>query len=488
MQTPNSYTVLLSRFFTFLLIALMGFWGWKQRGLLFSPGRLSAKSKPGVSLQGFQSHAEFEKECSRCHQSLETRQAFLCTDCHTNITEQIKNQDDVHGKLNDILACEKCHPDHRGKDFDPAQAAFEFFDHDITNFRLLRHQINFDATPLVCSGCHISPEFTAKNQTCEACHTVHKADFMAKHVADFGQDCLTCHDGIDSMARFDHTQTNFPLEGLHLETECAGCHGEGQFQGTPMDCQGCHAEPTMHAGLFLESCEMCHSEVGWSYAILDNRPFEHANEAGFSLVQHKQDYAGESLNCTTCHQSSLNNFNLQTCVDCHRDQDADFINQHQSVFGTDCLSCHDGVDRYSEFDHENIFPLRGKHAITSCDNCHIDHIFQGTPAICSQCHAEPLIHAGWFGTRCQNCHTEEAWAPAAMVLHDFPLEHGNAAPAKCTTCHIDKYTEYTCYECHDHEKNSIELNHIQNGVSAEELQNCSQCHAAGTVEERAKEN
>jgi hypothetical protein len=491
MDKSNSYTVLISRFVTFLLLALMGIWGWQQRGLLFNPGQLSAKSKPGVELQGFRSHAEFEKECSRCHQSLETRQAFLCTECHTNIAEQINNQDDVHGKLNDILACEKCHPDHRGRDFDPSQAALAFFDHDITTFRLLRHQVTYDATPLVCSECHISPEFDANNQACEKCHASHDVDFIQQHIADFGKGCLACHDGVDTMARFDHEQTGFSLqgshlEGSHLEVNCAGCHTNGQFEGTPANCEACHAEPAMHFGLFLESCDVCHSDTGWAPALLENQPFEHATQTGFSLALHQQDYDGSLLGCASCHQTNLNDFNLQTCVNCHGNHDRDFLAQHQNVFGGDCLACHDGIDRYSNFEHENIFPLRGKHAITACDTCHVNHVFQSTPKACSQCHAEPLIHAGWFGLRCQNCHTEEAWAPASMTYHDFPLEHGGADPANCTTCHLDKYTEYTCYGCHDHEKNSVELEHVQIGVSVEELQNCFQCHSDGTVDESKK--
>ena len=488
MQTPNSYTVLISRIFTVLLLLIMGIWGWKQRGLLFSPGRLSAKTQPGITLQGFRSHAEFEKECERCHQSLQTQQAFLCTECHTNISEQIEAQDDVHGKLNNILECEKCHPDHRGKDFDPAQAALEFFDHNITSFRLLRHQINFDATPLACSRCHLSPEFDAKNQNCEDCHAAHQTDFMSQHLLDFGKGCLTCHDGVDSMARFDHTQTDFHLKGLHIDVQCSNCHIDGQFQDISMDCEQCHQEPKTHLGLFTETCITCHTEAGWSPALLDNELFEHATQTGFSLVLHTQDYEEQPLICTTCHQDDLETFSVQTCITCHKNYDGEFINQHNRVFGTDCLVCHDGFDRYSDFNHENLFPLVGQHITTSCEACHINRVFQGTSAACSSCHEEPLIHADWFGLQCQNCHTETAWSPAAMVRHNFPLEHGKADPTSCTTCHVDKYIKYTCYGCHDHEQNAIELTHIEAGVTAEELQDCVQCHSAGTVEEPTSGN
>ena len=482
MQSANYLVVLFSRLLTFVLLIILGVWGWQQRGLLFSPGRLSAKKQSGVTLQGFNSHAEFEKECKRCHQSLKKQQAFLCVDCHTNIATEGNSHTGVHGRLNNVLQCEQCHPDHRGEDFDPAQAALAFFDHDITSFRLIRHQFDFDATPLVCSRCHLSPEFNAKNQTCEDCHFSADVNFMSQHVIDFGKDCLACHDGIDSMARFDHSQTNFFLNGVHIMTECVDCHVNGQFQDLPIACAECHAEPEMHAGLFMESCDTCHSADGWSPALLDDQTFEHSNQTGFSLVRHTKDYETQTIKCVSCHEQGLENFTEQTCITCHNNHDLEFMGQHQVVFGSDCLGCHDGIDRYSDFLHDNVFLLDGKHATITCESCHLNHAFQGTPSLCAKCHAEPLIHADWFGLKCQNCHTSEAWVPAAILRHGFPLEHGSADAASCTTCHLDKYTAYTCYGCHDHEKGSVELNHIQAGVSVDELQDCVQCHLSGRVE------
>ncbi len=483
MHRANSAAVLFSRASTILLLLALGIWGWKQKGMLFSPGRLSAKEQPGVTLQGFNSHAEFEKECKRCHQSLKTQQAFLCADCHSNITDEIDLQDGVHGQLDHVMRCERCHPDHRGADFDPAQAALAFFDHDITNFRLIRHQFDFDATPLVCSECHLSPEFDASNQACEACHLLNEEkDFMTQHIFDFGRDCLACHDGEDSMARFDHSETSFLLEGLHTEAQCAECHIDGQFEGLSTTCSECHTEPEMHTGLFLESCDTCHSADGWSPALLENQIFEHSSQAGFSLIRHTKDYETQALTCISCHQNDLKEFEVQTCITCHRDYDAEFMGQHQVVYGADCLGCHDGLDRYSDFKHEDVFLLDGKHATTTCESCHHDHVFQGTPSLCVECHAEPAIHANWFGLKCQNCHTNDAWIPAAMLRHGFPLEHGDGDPQSCTTCHVDKYTVYTCYGCHDHEKASVELNHIQAGISVDELQNCVECHLSGKIE------
>ena len=481
MQRPNAYVALVRHLFTLVILVALGFWGWQQRSLLFSPGRLSAKKQPGVILQGFSSHAEFEKECKRCHQSLKTQQAFLCTDCHTNISEEIKLQDGVHGKLETALHCEECHSDHKGEDFDPGRAALEFFDHDITGFRIIRHQFDFDAVPLVCSRCHRSPEFDAGNQACEDCHLASEAEFMPEHLADFGKDCLACHDGADSMARFDHTQTSFLLEGLHEKVTCAACHVNGQFQDMQTGCETCHTEPVMHAGLFSQSCDTCHSVNGWLPALLDNQPFEHAT-SNFSLTLHAQDYDGQPLNCATCHQDGSENFEMQICITCHQNGDAGFMDQHLSVFGSNCLNCHDGIDRYSNFQHDDFFLLKGKHSSTACDLCHADFVFQGTASLCSECHTEPPIHANWFGLKCENCHSDEAWAPAAMIRHLFPLEHGSAGLNNCVTCHLNKYTEYTCYGCHDHEKSLLELNHFQAGVSIEELPNCVLCHSVGKVE------
>lgn len=155
------------------------------------------------------------------------------------------------------------------------------------------------------------------------------------------------------------------------------------------------------------------------------------------------------------------------------------MTSHQELFGGACLDCHDGVDRLSDFDHENIFPLAGRHAELDCSDCHQDKAFRRTPAECGSCHTEPEIHMGFFGSKCQYCHTDEAWLPAFLHMHAFPLDHGQESDAACTTCHTGTYTEYTCYACHDHQAAAILESHTGFGITAMELPPCASCHPSG---------
>jgi len=99
--------------------------------------------------------------------------------------------------------------------------------------------------------------------------------------------------------------------------------------------------------------------------------------------------------------------------------------------------------------------------------------------VCVECHAEPEIHAGVFGTQCQSCHTSTAWSPAQLQVHNFPIAHGEQGDQACAVCHPNVYFEYTCYVCHDHQPGPIQEKHFQEGISFQDLPNCAQCHPDG---------
>ncbi len=467
-----------------ITLAAMGLWAWTQGSLVFSPGPLSAVQRTGVTLGGFTSHADFETQCNLCHQPLRSTQAPLCLKCHTDIQDQIVNENGLHARLKQVDRCAACHSDHRGRDFDPTQSALANFDHSLTRFSLLHHQIDYDATPMACSDCHTRTDFVVPSDACAACHAQADNVFMVQHVTDFGQDCLACHDGLDSMARFDHNSTGFLLEGQHATTRCASCHVNGVFQGTARECVACHQEPEMHRGLFDLQCETCHSPQAWSPAQLNGAWFDHQNQAGFSLARHAVDYQDQPITCTTCHRNDLQTFDQAVCADCHSAADPIFMQDHQAQFGPNCTSCHDGVDRMRNFDHADVFPLDGAHAGLECTACHENQMFAGTPSECWQCHAEPEIHAGFFGLQCQNCHQTDAWAPARMRVHTFPLDHGNQGEVSCEVCHPNRYTEYTCYGCHEHQADAIAQSHTRAGIALADLPDCIACHADGAVQEQ----
>ena len=488
MRRQNSFLsplgfALLIIFFTGLSLTI-----WRSGSLAFSPGELSAKSRPAISLEGFGSHADFEKECQRCHKPLETTQAELCITCHNSIAEQIVLQNGLHNKFEMVTRCADCHSDHRGREFDPLLDALDDFDHTITEFSLIWHQVGYDTRLLECDACHvIDQNFSVSLGRCEECHAAHDMEFMVQHEVDFGAKCLDCHDGEDRMVDFDHTATQFPMAGKHQSLRCADCHRDVHFQETPQDCVRCHAEPGIHLGVFELDCSACHTAEGWEPALLDSQPFDHAEQTAFSLARHAMDYAYQPLSCQECHQNDIHSIDLDTCEACHGDNDTSFIDEHLRVFGSSCLDCHDGVDRMSDFDHANFFPLDGRHADVECEACHKDSpdgkIFKGTPTECVQCHAEPDVHAGFFGLQCQYCHTVSTWLPAKLQIHNYPLDHGSQGEVDCQVCHSTRYIEYTCYGCHDHEPQAIAESHARAEISVEELPECAKCHPVGVIEE-----
>lgn len=492
MKRANPLISPASILLTLLFLAGLSVWLWYDRGLAFSPGDLTQKSQPDVTIQDFQSHADFEKQCRLCHEPLSASLAEKCLICHTNVEQQMASTEGLHGGLNLSAGCHACHADHRGRQFDPSLAARTFFDHSTTAFSLNWHQIDYDASPLDCQACH--GNFISSNVPDTACADCHlPADFerMTAHQNEAGITCQACHDGADRMRDFDHASTAYPLIGKHSEVNCAACHLDGQMQGISQTCEDCHSEPAIHAGLFASECASCHSPLGWHPAQLDGQPFDHTAMTAFSLNMHERDYSGNEMSCQSCHLSIISEaVSMQVCSDCHAQADQAFMFEHQEQFGANCLDCHDGVDRLSGFMHEQVFILDGKHAEVECQACHVDSTgaprFQNTPAECYQCHAEPQVHAGVFGLECQTCHTSEAWSPARLTTHSFPLEHGFAEENRepdCQTCHPTTYIAYTCYSCHEHQPQDIEEEHDEEGISRLELPDCVACHLSGEVED-----
>jgi hypothetical protein len=502
MKRSRPFSSLIGYIFTVLLLAGLALAVWRTGGKAFSPGRLSAKSISGYELSGYASHADFEARCSLCHAPLQTTQEVLCEACHTDVADQTRQGSGTHGQIQSVNRCATCHADHRGKNFDPALASHASFDHSRTRFSLLWHQVGYDTVPMDCAACHTTQNnFSVAAEKCFGCHASHDAQFMAQHIQDFGDNCLACHDGLDRMVGFDHSSTAFPLDGKHSSVRCADCHkavvaspgsNSGSsllvadvFKNTPRDCAQCHAEPDAHRSVFDQNCTHCHSAAGWSPASLDGKPFDHSVTAHFSLARHARDFNGLVMTCEDCHPSGVQNFDMKICVDCHSKDHRQpvFMRQHLAKFGAACLDCHDGADRMHNFDHANFFVLDGAHAPLACEACHANKVFKEIPVECVKCHAEPVIHKGFFGLQCHNCHTTQAWAPARMQVHTFPLDHGGHGALDCKTCHSGAYTQYTCYSCHDHQPDEIRLSHTRIGIAPQVLPDCAQCHPSGSKNE-----
>jgi hypothetical protein len=482
MRLNNPWFSPLGFVLTSMMLIILGIAIRRGGHLMFSPGALSALSGDKPTLNGFTNHAAFEKDCQACHQPLKHAQATLCTDCHAGILNQISSQSGTHGVLPASANCAGCHPDHRGADFDLLEPALEKFDHAFTDFSLVHHQVNFDSTPMLCGQCHEDRDFLGSNHPCTECHMTAPGFNQTRHILEYGKDCLGCHDGQDRMIPFNHGETQFPLEGQHANAACIACHQRRDFQLTPKNCHGCHEEPVVHSGLFEQDCAACHVPMAWSPAEFEGELFDHSNTR-FKLSHHEKDFSGGSLSCVTCHVGDYQNFPNLTCTNCHAEEDLTFIQAHELEFGSACLDCHDGVDRMKDFDHARVFALSGGHEEIECSACHIDENWTGISQKCAACHAEPEIHFGLFGLECEYCHTTQAWAPAQLKIHIFPLDHGNPLDQDCSVCHVENYIDYTCYGCHEHEPDEILEDHLKEGFAASEIPFCIDCHPTGLVEE-----
>jgi len=472
---------------TLLLAGALAIIVYLTGGRAFNPGDLSAVNNGGQPLGGFHSHAEFGNDCAQCHEPFKGIMAERCETCHESVKQERLAAEGLHGRIQNVEKCANCHLDHRGSDYNLLANALTNFDHELTTFSLAQHELNYDGLSLDCVACHAGEnDFTLSPTGCADCHTAADAPFMTLHRETYGGDCLACHDGLDTMAQFslsDHAKI-FPLDGRHQETTCESCHMDGRFEGTPQDCNACHAEPDIHLGLFEDNCAACHTPDDWLPATLNGKPFVHDEHTLFSLVTHITNYDGAAFTCVTCHAANDQFvFTDSQCADCHAAAEPQFVADHTAQFGADCMTCHDGTGNVANFDHALVWPLEGRHAAIECTDCHINRVFKDTSSECAACHEEPAIHAGVFGLDCGNCHTAVAWQPAELTYHSFPLDHGEQGEIACETCHTATYTQYTCYGCHEHDQAETEREHLEEGISQQEMADCVACHPTGREEE-----
>jgi hypothetical protein len=114
----------------------------------------------------------------------------------------------------------------------------------------------------------------------------------------------------------------------------------------------------------------------------------------------------------------------------------------------------------STFDHfTTAFPLEGAHQFATCESCHVDGQFAGTPLTCGGCHTQGSrvratfqpAHHDLTTVYCEGCHNPSAWVPVARVDHAETLgtcvgcHNGNRALGKSAN-HIPAGQQ--CDDCH----------------------------------------
>ena len=285
----------------------------------------------------------------------------------------------------------------------------------------------------------------------------------------------------------------------HAEiTDCAACHAAPWSAESMADrCASCHTDiasqmfdvAKLHGAIMNQkgtlACRDCHPEHrGGAAPLTDITGYKFPHEAlGYSLLGHQLKANDEAFACSDCHGNDVKTFTSDACQNCHREMDIAFAQGHLLSFGTDCIACHDGVDRYGQgFSHSALtFKLTGKHADLACTKCHLDARtvtdLQSKPQDCFSCHFIDDEHEGRFGQDCAGCHSPEGWKPAKFDhnLADYKLvgQHTNTA---CEGCHKDgiyRGTPSDCFSCHqgDDEHNG------QFGTS------CGSCHTPNDWDE-----
>jgi hypothetical protein len=439
LTVPGLVTALL----TILVVVVVGL---IRGGVLFSPGPLNAQ--PGASLGGVTSHNELSGRCSDCHAFFwqSAKMADRCVVCHSDITSQQKDPSSLHGYLflkTPGMICQTCHPDHRGVDTPMTDMSKVDISHDAFGYALAAHQLQTDGSLFVCKTCHVNGYKKFDQTVCSTCHQQIKADFMQPHIQAYGDNCLACHDGIDTYGhKFDHGKVTFQLTGKHASVDCVACHSSARsiddMKATPQDCYSCHAKNDAHNGQFGNDCAACHTTSGWIPATFDH------SKSKFPLTG-----AHVGLDCTKCHLNGVFTAIDTACFSCHAKDDA-----HNGQFGTDCSICHSTTAWLpATFDHSlTKFPLTGAHTSLACSQCHINNVFTALDTACVSCHAKDDAHNGQFGTDCGMCHSTTAWLPATFdhSLTKFPLT-GAHIGLDCTKCHINNNfinLSIDCASCH----------------------------------------
>jgi hypothetical protein len=434
---------LLAALLTVVVVAVVGL---LRGGVLFSPGTLNAQS--GALLGNVTSHAKLAGRCTACHAYFwqASTMADRCVLCHTDVADQLKDPSTLHGdqlKKKPGMTCRLCHPDHRGPNAPLTDMSKVDISHDAFGYALTAHQHQTDGSPFACNTCHVKGFTTFDQTVCSACHQQIKADFMSSHLQAYGENCLACHDGIDTHGHnFDHSKVGFQLTGKHSALDCAACHSGARsisdLKATPQDCYACHTKDDAHKGQLGTGCGTCHTTNGWLPATFDH------SKSKFPLTG-----AHATLDCTKCHLNNIFTTLATDCYSCHAKDDA-----HKGQFGTDCSLCHSTTAWLpASFDHsKSKFPLTGAHASLECSKCHLNNVFTAIDPICFSCHSKDDAHNGQFGTDCSMCHSTTAWLPATFdhSRTKFPLT-GAHVSLDCTKCHLNNnFTNLSaaCASCH----------------------------------------
>ncbi|MCA9514438.1 MAG: hypothetical protein KC635_05810, partial [Myxococcales bacterium] len=193
------------------------------------------------------------------------------------------------------------------------------------------------------------------------------------------------------------------------------------------------------------------------------------------------------------------------CVGCHLGDYQTAEPDHvERGFDTNCVTCHTvAAWKPATFDHDQFWPLTGKHLTATCESCHVGGVYAGTPRDCEGCHrtdydatTRPAHASVGIPANCTQCHDTDDWHTSTFPQHDrlFPITSGRHRNFGCADCHADAgdYSVFTCTGCHTGEHEISRMNRKHQGeVSGYQStldqygveRGCYHCHPDGRADD-----
>ena len=420
------------------------------------------------------------QNCVACHRNNVYRgTARDCVGCHMTQYQNTRNPN--HATAGLPTTCESCH-----RATDASWSSGGGFNHNAV-FGL----VGVHAT-VQCAVCHRNNVYRGTACECVGCHqTEYNNTRTPNHAsAGFSTQCESCHRATDTQwtgVTFNHNNV-FQLVGTHATQQCAACHRNNVYRGTPRDCVGCHQteynntrSPNHASAGFSTQCESCHraTDTRWTGV-----QFNH--NAVFALVGTHATAA-----CARCHVNNVYRGTPRDCVGCHltKYQQTTAPNHAAAGFPTTCETCHRATDtRWTgvTFTHST-FQLVGNHATQTCAACHRNNVYAGTPRDCAGCHitrynatTNPSHTAAGFPTTCDTCHraTDTSWNQGRFTHTWFPITSGRHA-VPCAQCHTtaNNFRVFSCTTCHT--RAQADSDHRGRAGYVYDSNACYSCHPNG---------
>ncbi len=171
---------------------------------------------------------------------------------------------------------------------------------------------------------HATPDVRA--QACVNCHrNAYALASNPVHVNVLPNTCGSCHTTQSWTPGTvpGRLHPKFTLDGFHLATPCAQCHGTpARYTGLSTSCAGCHAKDFQLASskisghsAFPMTCDSCHSTSAWNPTIggMGSHP-----EARFPITT--GSHANAAIGCADCHIASRGSPTKGAncdCIHCH---------------------------------------------------------------------------------------------------------------------------------------------------------------------------